>query len=90
MRICECHLKKANFGLFSTVLVCRRFGLSPFRFVAVLVVAVSVCRRFDLNPEASWGVCCELISSPVLAALLRQSNISFYMWAIGQLTHASE
>jgi len=33
------------------VMVCRRFGLSPFQPVAVLTVAISVCRRFDCTPR---------------------------------------
>ena len=44
-----CH----RFDLFKisvAIMVCRRFGLSPFRRVAVLTVAVSVCRRFDSPP----------------------------------------
>jgi len=53
-----CGLNCRRFGLFKmnvAVMVCRRFGLSPFQPVAVLTVAVSVCcrsdcRRFGLSP----------------------------------------
>jgi len=46
-----CGLDCRRFGLFKmdfAVMVCRRFGLSPFRFVAV-----SACRRFDCTPYKS-------------------------------------
>ena len=47
---------KTNIRLYSVlnwtvdVSVCRRFGLSAFRFVDGLVANVSVCRRFDQLP----------------------------------------
>jgi len=48
-----CGLNCRRFGLFKmdvTVMVCRRFGLLPFRFVVVSACRRFDCRRFGLSP----------------------------------------
>ena len=63
--------------LRSTHCSCRRFGLSPFWFVAVLPVAVLVCRRFghgNLSPfwRVAVLVCRRFDHTPLAIPLLSE------------------